>query len=192
MVNGAHLFPGHPLGWPQRSLRPGYGNPMGLPGMGMMGRPTPARSPAMVHRLLKVRTGRQPHETLVVATTVLLGAIGVALPQEISAAVADAFTVFWARAYWAALVVFGSVTLWGIFYRRVEGLLIERAGLTVLAVLYGTLVYAVLATDGLAGLTGTALPACFVVANLSRCWQIRTDLVLIKDYLREHPGTQIR
>lgn len=149
------------------------------------------RARPVVHRLLKLRTGRQPHEILVISATVLLGIVGVVLPQEISAAVADAFSAFWARAYWAGMVVFGAVTLFGIFRKRIEGLLIERAGLTVLAVLYGTYVYAALATAGLEALAGITLPTSFAIANLARCWQIRNDLILLRDYLRDHPGDKI-
>ncbi|SDN79428.1 hypothetical protein SAMN05428965_1655 [Geodermatophilus sp. DSM 45219] len=100
--------------------------------------------------------------------------------------------MFWGRAFWIALVLFAGVTLYGIYRRRIEGLLIERAGLTVMAALYGTYIYASLAVNGLDGVTSIALPLSFVVANLARCWQIRTDLVLMSSYLKEHPGVDLR
>lgn len=142
-------------------------------------------------RLLRVRTGRQPYEVAVLVMSVVLGIVGTFVPEGISGAIDAEFNTFWSRTYWAALTLFATITLVGIHRRRVEGLLIERGGLTVMAALFGTYVYAAVATNGLAGIAASALPLSFVIASLARCWQIRDDLRLLTSYLRDHPGVTL-
>lgn len=145
----------------------------------------------MTDRLLRVRTGRQPYEVAVLIVSIATGIVGVVLPEGISGAIDSEFNTFWSRSYWAALVLFAGITLAGIFRRRIEGLLIERGGLTVLSALYATYVYAAVATNGLAGIGASALPIAFTLASLARCWQIRNDLLLLTSYLRDHPGVTL-
>lgn len=145
----------------------------------------------MTDRLLRVRTGRQPYEVAVLAVSIATGIVGLAVPEGISGAIDAEFNTFWSRTYWAAMVLFASITLVGIYRRRIEGLLIERGGLTVLAALFGTYCYAAVATNGLAGIAASALPLSFVIASLARCYQIRDDLRLLTSYLRDHPGVTL-
>lgn len=146
----------------------------------------------MPERLLKIRTGRQPHETLVVIATGLLGVVGLMLPHEVSGAIADALTPHWASVFWAGIALFAFITLWGIYKRRIDGLLVERAGLTVLTALYGGYVLILLTYRGWDALAGAALPLAFAIANVVRCFQIGNDLSLLKSYLKDNPNDSVR
>jgi hypothetical protein len=146
----------------------------------------------MVGRLLRIRTGKHPHEIFVIVATVALGIVGVIVPEEISSAIASEFAWPWAVVYWACMVVFGATTLYGIFMHKIEGLLIERAGLVMVAVLYGIFIFAVASYAGWNGLVSMTLPAAFASANIARCCQIGTDLALLKAYLKDHPGDEVR
>lgn len=146
----------------------------------------------MPSRLLRIRTGKHPHEILVVAATILLGITGAIWPDRTSVAIASEFTWPWSMAYWASMAAAGIITMWGIFDRRIDGLLIERAGLTIQASLFGLYIYAVAQFAGANGFVSMVLPAAFATGSLSRCWQIRTDLALLKSYLIDHPGEQVR
>lgn len=146
----------------------------------------------MVDRLLKIRTGRQPHELLVLLATVILGTVGTFLPEKISTAIAETFARPISSVYWAGLALFAGIALFGIIRRRVDGLLIERAALVVLTALYGAYVVAVISSSGLAGFAACALPLAFAIANVCRVFQIRRDLQLLASYLKDHPGEQVR
>jgi hypothetical protein len=113
-------------------------------------------------------------------------------PHRISNSVANEFPWPWAAIYWGCMAFSGMITLYGIFDRKIDGLLIERAGLMLLTAVYGLFVYAVIQYAGLSGFVGAGFPIAFAIGNLWRCWQIRTDLVLLKSYLRDHPGEQVR
>jgi predicted lysophospholipase L1 biosynthesis ABC-type transport system permease subunit len=143
-------------------------------------------------RLLRIRTGKHPHEILVVFASSVLGLAGSIAPHRISIAIHSEFAYPWAMVFWMMMAIFSLITLYGILNHRVEGMLIERAGLIVLSALYGMYVFAVLSYAGWMGVASTVLPLAFAIGNLSRCWQIRTDLALLTSYLRDHPGDQVR
>lgn len=146
----------------------------------------------MPSRLLHVRTGRHPHEILVLAFTAVLGLIGAIVPESISDAISHEFPWPWSMVFWIAMLLSSLVTLFGIFNHKIEGLLIERAGLTMHASMLGIYTYAVLQYAGLGGLVGMVLPLALICGNLWRCFMIRTDLVLLTAYLKDHPGEQVR
>jgi hypothetical protein len=148
--------------------------------------------PDMPGRLLRIRTGKHPHEILVVGATIMLGIVGTIWPDRISAAIDQEFSWPWSVAYWVSMAAAGSITMWGIFNRKIDGLLIERAGLTIQASLFGLYVYAVAQYVGFAGFASMVLPIAFAAGSLARCWQIGTDLSLLKEYLKDHPGEQVR
>lgn len=146
----------------------------------------------MPGRLLQIRTGKHPHEILVIAATILIGTLGATAPERISGAIAAEFLWPWAMVYWVAMAGSGLITLWGILNHKIEGLLVERAGLTLQATMFAIYIYAVSQHTGLAGLVSMILPAAFAIGNLARCWQIRSDLKLLKAYLKDHPGEKVR
>lgn len=146
----------------------------------------------MPSRLLRIRTGKHPHEIVVIIATILLGTVGALWPEQINAAIANEFNWPWSTAYWVALAGAGVITMWGILDHRIDGLLVERAGLTLQATLFGLYIYAVAQYAGFSGFVGMVLPAAFAAGSLARCWQIRTDLALLKAYLTDHPGEQVR
>ena len=146
----------------------------------------------MPDRLLHVRTGRHPHEILVLLATVLVGVVGTVLPSEVSQAVAETLDGWLGRAYYVGLAAFSSIALWGIFRRRIEGLLVERVAITVVALYYAVFAACVFWYYGLGGAMGAVIPTAYCIANLARCWQIKTDLALLKSYLRDHPGEVVR
>lgn len=142
-------------------------------------------------RILRIRTGKHPHEVLITCFLVALGVIGMIVPDRISV-IASQFPWPWSMAYWICLSVTGSITLYGIFNKKIEGLLIERAGLTLQATLLGVYIYAIYDYPQSSGVTGMMLPLALISANLTRCWQIRKDLALLKSYLIDHPGERVR
>ncbi|MDB5733285.1 MAG: hypothetical protein JWQ03_3180 [Variovorax sp.] len=145
----------------------------------------------MVSRLLQVRTGRHPHELLILIASTVLGLVGTVLPGEISSAIATVMDGWTVHAFWAGLAVFAGASLYGILKRGVEGLLIERVGLFGLAMFYLAYSVAVIDYAGWGGLVSVALPLCFAIGNLGRIWQIRTDLRLVKSYLKDHPDERV-
>lgn len=146
----------------------------------------------MPGRLLRVRTGRHPHEILLVVAATLLGVVGAFIPELISDAVAAEFPWPWAMIYWIFMAVSGLITLWGIFNKKIEGLLVERAGLTMQATAIGIFIYCVAEYAGLGGLVSMVLPGAIIIGHLSRCWQIKRDLALLTAYLKDHPGEKVR
>lgn len=127
-------------------------------------------------RLRIVRTGRSPHEILVCITALLIGGSGLVLPTSISPAIDEAFPDSLDNVYFAGLVLSSILTLLGIMWYRVEGLLLERIGLVVQACLFASYGIAILSSRGLEALAFALIPVCFTVANLVRAWQIRADL----------------
>lgn len=147
----------------------------------------------MTKRLLEVRTGRHPHEIAVIVASLAVGIVGTYQPEVISRPITLIFPWPWSMAYWCLMVLFGAVALFGVLRtKRIDGLLVERAGLTGLAFLYVSYVLAVFEFAGTGGLFGALLPGAFAIGSIARCWQIGTDLILIKSYLIDHPGDEVR
>jgi hypothetical protein len=145
----------------------------------------------MPRRLLTVRTGRQPHEIGVLIVSVLVGVMGVATPNHVSPAVADALNGWIIHFYYGGLGFFAVMALWGITKKGIEGLLIERVGLTIVALYYIIFSICVFSYAGFpAGALAASLPIAYALASIVRGFQIRRDLVLIKAYLADHPGEQ--
>lgn len=127
-------------------------------------------------RLTVIRTGRSPHEVLVCAVAFLIGASGLVTTTSISPAIDAAFPDSFEDVYFAGLVLSSLLTLAGLVWHRVEGLLLERIGLLVQACFFAAYGIAILSSRGLEALAFALIPICFTVANLGRAWQIRTDL----------------
>jgi len=145
-----------------------------------------------MNRLLRIRTGRQGHELFVVIATALLGVAGTISPEAVAISAASVLPFPWAVVYWAAMIICSLITLRGIFDKRIDGLLTERAGLILLTVLFGVYAYTCLEYAGLGGLGSATLPMAFALANIYRCRQIGQDLILIQAYLKDHPEEQVR
>lgn len=145
-----------------------------------------------MNRLLRVRTGKQPHEVAILIISIVIGVVGSFGPERISNAIAETFTPPWAAVFWAGLAVFGAVALWGVFAPKIEGLLTERIGLIALALFYAAFAGTIMLYSGKSGLLSTALPLAFCAGNIGRAIQIRKDLKLLTDYLRDHPNEIVR
>lgn len=141
----------------------------------------------MVARLLHVRTGRQAHEIVILIASIIVGVVGAVLPEDVSNAIAHVMHGWVIHTYYAGLAAFSVLTLCGILYRKIEGLLVERVGLTVVALYYAVFAVCIISYAGLAGAMGALLPVAYTIGNSARIWQIRTDLSLLKDYLADHP-----
>lgn len=142
----------------------------------------------MVGRLLRIRTSRHPHEILVTVVAVLVGILGAFIPDRISPAVNATFGQPEARFFYAFMAAFGVMVLWSMRHRRVDSMLLERAGLIGLGFFFAGYGVAVLAERGLgSGLISTIIPFSFAVANVARIVQIKVDLALLRDYLKDHP-----
>lgn len=146
----------------------------------------------MPSRLLRVRTGRHPHEIAILSASAIIGILGILFPENISNSVTHVLPWPWALIFWGVLASFAFVTLWGVFNSKIEGLLVERAGLIVVTIMYGIFIYCVLSYAGIGGAVSAILPGAYLVGNIARCIQIRRDLVLLKSYLTDHPGEIVR
>ena len=129
---------------------------------------------------------------MILVASLVLGVVGSAAPERISSAVSMQFQAPWASFFWAGLTIFGALALYGIFTPKIEGLLVERIALAALTLFYVTFAVAVVLYAGLGGLVSTALPLAFAVGNVARIVQVRQDLALLKSYLKDHPGEEVR
>jgi hypothetical protein len=132
-----------------------------------------------------IRTGRHPHEILVLVAAVVIGVQGVIFPRDINPAVHDLLGAWGGSAYFAALVLFAFVTLYGIRQGKIDGLLVERAGLAVLAVFFFAFAAAVLNYRGISAIGSASFPLALAVANIWRIRQIRNDLKTLRTALSE-------
>jgi hypothetical protein len=131
-----------------------------------------------------IRTGRSPHEILVCITALFIGGSGLIAGKTTSPAINAAFPPPWEDVYFFGLVVSALITLYGIARYRVEGLLIERAGLGVQAAFFLAYGIAVVSNRGWFGAAFAALPLCFFASNICRMVQIRRDLAALPEQLR--------
>lgn len=142
----------------------------------------------MPHRIARIRAGRHPHEILVAFTALFIGVTGVAFGGAMSPSLNATFGAPWRSVYFVGLAVGGAVTLWGIARRRIEGMLIERAGLWMLAMLFAAYSAAIIADRGVIGLAFALIPLSYTATTVMRCLQIGRDLELLKQYLADIPS----
>lgn len=126
-------------------------------------------------------TGRhRPHELLLLAVSVVLGAaylLGSPPPASIASLMPR-----WVVDVWAAgLVVSGVAGLVGCFWRQdiVLGLGLEMGGMLIGAGAILIYCVAVIAVTGLAGAFTASLTGAWMAANLIRAGQIRRDLSIL-------------
>ncbi len=130
-----------------------------------------------------IRTGRHPHEILVLVAAVAIGVQGCLFPRDVNPAVHALLGPWGGFVFFATLSVFALVTLYGIRQGKIDGLLVERAGLAVLAVFFMAFTAAVLDYRGLSALGSASFPFCLALANIWRIRQIRTDLKTLRTAL---------
>ena len=134
-----------------------------------------------------LRSGRHPHELLILVAVAAIGVLGVIVPASSNPAIYEVFGQVGGRLYFAGMAGWALVTVGGIWHGKIEGLLVERVGLVVTALFflgYGT---AIVASNGMPGIFSTVLPICLTVANAIRIWQIKTDLARLRAALRALP-----
>lgn len=123
-------------------------------------------------------TGRhRPHELLLLAWSVLLGAsylLTVPAPQSLSAAVPRPIVLLWA----GGLALSGAIGLIGCLWRGnvAVGLGIERGALIMSTAVLILIASVFVAAVGWRAAYSTGLTLAWALANLSRCIQITTDL----------------
>lgn len=136
----------------------------------------------------QIRTGRHPHEIALSVGACIIGSVSVLLPASANPAIYSVLGACIGRAFFAGLAFFSLVILLGVAKGKIEGLLIERAGLLVVCIFFGAYAIAIISHRGFPiGLAGAALPALLAVANVWRAVQIRNDLRLLRDHLRSSP-----
>jgi len=135
-------------------------------------------------RTAVIRTGRSSHEVLVCITAIIIGLTGLLLDQSISPVINEVFPPPYDALYFAGLVASGALTLYGVARYRLEGLLIERIGLSVQAAWFAAYAVAIVGNRGMSGWALACLPLCFAVSNLFRVVQIRRDLAALPAELR--------
>lgn len=141
-----------------------------------------------MQRLLAVRSGRHPHEILILIAASLIGLIGILFPDTISPAISQIFNTNGSRIFFGGMFAFAAIALYGVWKRKVEGLMIERGCLIALTCFFTAYSLSVLFHTGLTGVIASILPLSFAIANICRIVQIRTDIIYIQSYLNDHPG----
>lgn len=143
-----------------------------------------------MERLLKVRTGRQPHEISVMIAAILGGVLGVLFPEGVSPAISSLLPEVPTQIFFGMMAAFGVIVLVSMVKRTVDALLLERAGLFVLAFCFTAFALAIFVHSGFAGALSSVLPLAFAGANVWRVLQIGYDLKLLKSYLSEHSALE--
>lgn len=131
-------------------------------------------------------------ETAVAIVAAISGVSGLIFPSTVSPAISEALTQPWREVYLALLVLGGLTALIGTVRHGVQGLLIERWGLTVLAIGFTVLVTCVVLTRGWPGTVSALIPAVFIGCTVGRIVQIGHDLGMLKAYDADLVARQIR
>lgn len=131
-----------------------------------------------------VQSGRNPFSIFLLFGLLVSGLSGLVAPITASAAVARLLPHWELFVWYGGLVAASACALVGIFAASVVGLLVERIGLSTLAVLTCGYTAAVAAAGG-AGNVAAVISAGLVIACCVRVWQITGDLRRID---RDRPG----
>lgn len=123
-----------------------------------------------------LRSGRNPLALFLLGACILNGIVGVLAPEATAGAVARVLPA-WATTLWYwGLLISAGVSGTGILLRGLKSLLVERAGLLLLALLLGVYSVAVLVVAEWKGLFVSVLVAAFAGAAVARFAQIQRDL----------------
>lgn len=126
-------------------------------------------------RALIVRTGNSPFEVWLLGAAVIAGVGGLVNPGA-SRAVARVLPDWQLYTWYSGLIVTAGIALLGVVLRSLLGLLLERAGLVLLAALTVIYAIAIVAAGGEPLTLSAALAASLGCACLARAWQIGKDL----------------
>lgn len=126
-----------------------------------------------------IPSGRQPFQVALVALALLSGIAGLLVPGSGSRTIQELLPVY--AQYWSlGLVVSSTTVLIGLVLQPIMSLLVERAGLVMLAVLFLAYGGGVIFVGGLSRLTGGLIIIGFGVASAARVWQITRGLRTVK------------
>lgn len=129
-----------------------------------------------MHSPIVIKTGRHPHEVLILAGCLLYGLIGTVAFDAVSISSIRLLPEAWGRAFYILLAVGAAVPLIGLFRRGIEGPLYERAGLLILSALNLAFAVSVGAFAWPRGLGFVIFNVSIAAANLWRWRQIGSQL----------------
>jgi hypothetical protein len=125
--------------------------------------------------MIVIRSGRHPHEVLILCACILWGVSGLVAYSRVATTSVRSMPVVAGYVFYAALVVFASVAVVGVFLPGLVGPRIEMSGLFALAGVAASYGVTVIGTAGWRGLSFALFMAALTVANLLRSVQIRHD-----------------
>ncbi|TCO57113.1 hypothetical protein [Actinocrispum wychmicini] len=131
--------------------------------------------------MLTIRSGRHPHEIVLLAFTLLSGLTGFfGYSQAASNAILLLLPRAYGQAFYLGLAASAAIALAGICWRGIVGPLVERAGLLINTGLYLFFALAIFTVGGVRGVGFGFTLIAFSVANVVRVLQIRRDLRAIR------------
>lgn len=128
-----------------------------------------------------IRSGRHPHEVVLLLVCVLVGAVGTFGFDQAASTTIRSLPEPWGRFFYLGVLAGSVVALSGAYWRGLAGPLIERSGLITLAGMWASYTVAVLMNSGLRNGWGFSLiVGGFAVANVWRYVQISGELRRIR------------
>ena len=127
------------------------------------------------------RPGIHPHEIVMAGMSAGSGIVELAFQSNASSAITNAFPGWFYVMFFGGLILGGLATLYGISRDKLEGVLIERAGLALLSAMYLAYAIAVVGLFGERGVMASVMPLAVAIANAVRVWQIGRSIKLYRD-----------
>lgn len=125
---------------------------------------------------MQIRSGRHPHEVAMLGAAFLIGVVGLAFFNQVATALVRALPHPFGHILYGGLAAGAAIALAGVFRRGILPALLERSGLTALAVFLLIYAVAVVVNSGLRGLAFSVFVGAFSLANLIRVRQIGREI----------------
>lgn len=140
--------------------------------------------------MIIVRAKQNPFQLAFMIAAVLGGLALLVLRQRLGSTLAQQLPAVITVILGIGLVAGAGTTLAGMSTQRIIGLLLERAGLLILTILFA--VYAAFTVDfvGIKGLITVVFFAAFTVASAYRAWQISSDIRGIESDIKQAVAEQ--
>lgn len=132
----------------------------------------------------RIHTTRSPHKLYLLIACVIGGTLGLVFPPSHGLSISDAFPGKTQLVWYAGLLIGGVLGLVGSYLRSITGILLEQAGMYLLAGLAISFAFAAFAHTGLPAIPGALILGGFGCANAVRAYHIHLDLRVLRRDLR--------
>lgn len=126
--------------------------------------------------VIRIRSGRHPHEVALLAAAFLMGVAGVVIFDTVASTTVRALPQPWGHVMYGVLAIGSAIALTGVFWPGIAGAVIERAGLVALVGASLGYAVAIFAINGPRGLAFTTFLTAFALANVFRAVQISKEI----------------